>query len=56
MSPHHFARLTRNHKLSEAERGAEEKVENAIKTAVAIVAVPFKYITDKAKSNRPDKP
>lgn len=56
MSPHHFARLSQNPKLSEAERTAEEKVEHAIKTAVAVVAVPFKYIAGKTKSSSPDKP
>lgn len=52
MSPHHFAKLSKNHKISEAEHNAEEKVEQALKAAAAIIAVPFNYLTGK---NNPDK-
>ena len=52
MSPHHFAKLSKNHKISETERNAEEKVEKVFKTAAAIIAVPFNYLSGK---NNPDK-
>ena len=47
MSPHHFANLTKNHKISESERAYEEKVETSIKAVVAIIATPFKKIMGK---------
>jgi hypothetical protein len=53
MAPHHFARRSKNHSISETERVAEEKVERVLKTAVAIIAVPFNYLTGK---DSPDKP
>jgi hypothetical protein len=52
MAPHHFARRSKNHSVSETESLAEEKVERALKTAVAIIAVPFNYLTGKGN---PDK-
>ena len=52
MAPHHFARCSKNHVISETERQAEEKVERAFKTAAAIIAVPFNYLTGKGS---PDK-
>ena len=52
MSPHHFAKLSKNHNVSETERNAEEKAERALKAAVAIIAVPFNYLSGKGN---PDK-
>jgi hypothetical protein len=52
MAPHHFARRNRNHHISETERVAEEKVEQALKTFVAVIAAPFNYLTNK---DNPDK-
>jgi hypothetical protein len=52
MAPHHFARRNKNHYVSETERQSEEKVEQALKTAAAIIAVPFNYLTGKGS---PDK-
>jgi hypothetical protein len=53
MAPHHFARRNKNYRVSETESMAEEKVERALKTAAAIIAVPFNYLTGKGN---PDKP
>jgi hypothetical protein len=47
MSPHHFAKLNRNHYISESERECEEKIEASIKAVVAVIAVPFKKIIGK---------
>lgn len=47
MSPHHFARLTKNPRISEKEREAEARVEASIKHIVAVIAVPFKKIMGK---------
>jgi hypothetical protein len=47
MSPHHFAKLTKNPRISETERLAEERVETSIKHIVAVIAVPFKKIMGK---------
>lgn len=52
MAPHHFARLNKNHRISETEDAVEQKVEQALKTAVAIIAAPFYYLTHK---DSPDK-
>jgi hypothetical protein len=52
MAPHHFARRRKNYRVSETERLAEEKVENALKAAVAIIAVPLNYLMGKGS---PDK-
>lgn len=52
MSPHHFANLTKNHKISEKERESEERIEHAVKAAVEIIAVPFKALIGKGS---PDK-
>lgn len=52
MAPHHFARRIKNHIISETERRTEEKVESALKTAAAVIAVPFNYLTGKGS---PDK-
>lgn len=47
MTPHHFARLNKNHHISESEREYEEKIESSIKAVVAVIAVPFKKIMGK---------
>jgi hypothetical protein len=47
MSPHHFAKLSKNHHISESEREYEEKIETSIKAIVAVIAVPFKKIIGK---------
>jgi len=56
MSPHHFAKLNKNSKISEAERAAEEKVEEALKHAVAIIAAPIAAMTGKNRRIKRDKP
>ena len=52
MAPHHFARRSQTHLVSETERLAEEKVEQALKAVVSVIAVPFNYLTGKGN---PDK-
>jgi hypothetical protein len=52
MAPHHFARRSRNRRVSETEALAEEKVEQSLKAVVAVIAVPFNYLTGKGN---PDK-
>ena len=47
MSPHHFAKLSKNQKISEYEREREEQIETSIKAVVAVIAVPFKKIIGK---------
>lgn len=54
MSPRHFSRLTKNPKISETERLAEEKVEEALRHTMWIIATPLRAIKNH-NNNRPDK-
>jgi hypothetical protein len=56
MSPHHFARLNKNRKISESEMAVEEKVEQALKHAVAIIAAPIRSAVGKNSPIDRDKP
>jgi hypothetical protein len=56
MSPHHFAKMNKNSKISETERESEEKVEEALRHAVAIIATPISAITGKNRRIKRDKP
>jgi hypothetical protein len=47
MSPHHFAKLNKNTRISQSERAFEEKVETSIKHIVAVIATPIKKIMGK---------
>ena len=47
MSPHHFARLSKNHTRSWTEENAQKEVTKAIQTVVAVVAAPIKALTFK---------
>ena len=56
MSPHHFAKLSKNHSISETESNAEEKAERALIAAVAIIAEPIRAAMGKKRPIDRDKP
>lgn len=47
MSPRYFSKMYNRYTVSKKEREMEERVENAIKHVVAIIAVPIKKIIGK---------
>jgi hypothetical protein len=56
MSPHHFARLNKNKVQEDSQRELEEKVDQVVRGAVAIIAAPFHAMSGKKDSIDRDKP